>query len=55
MDEEYLRCSDSAEVDARKAGYRAYQDGLSRDDNPYNDWYLQIAWDEGWHDAAWDD
>jgi ribosome modulation factor len=44
--------------DARQEGYRAYQDGLSRDDNPYNNndqWELNQAWLEGFMEAAWDD
>ena len=43
---------------AREDGYRAYQNGLSRDDNPYNnneEWDLHLAWQEGWSQAGWDD
>ena len=43
---------------AREDGYRAYQNGLSRDDNPYNnneEWDLYLAWEEGLSQAAWDD
>ena len=50
--------TDYTESDARDDGYRAYQDGLSSDDNPYNnhdDWDLHLAWNEGWSNAAWDD
>ncbi len=44
--------------DARREGYRAYQDDLSRDDNPYDNndqWELNRAWLEGFMEAAWDD
>jgi ribosome modulation factor len=43
---------------AREDGYRAYQNGLSRDDNPYNnneEWDLYLAWEEGRSQAARDD
>jgi hypothetical protein len=38
------------ESDAREEGYRAYQDGLSSNDNPFNnneEWDLHLAWKEG--------
>lgn len=52
MDEEYYRRIHDAlhaELNAREEGHRAYLDGLSRDDNPYNneDWDLHLAWKEG--------
>jgi hypothetical protein len=50
--------TDFTESDAREAGYRAYQNGLSRDDNPFNnneEWELHLAWEEGRSSAAWDD
>jgi hypothetical protein len=61
MDEEYYRWIHetlSSESDARDEGYRAYQNGLSRDDNPFNnneEWELHLAWEEGRSSAAWDD
>ena len=61
MDEEYynwVHAAETTESDARDEGYRAYQDGLSRDDNPFNnndEWELHLAWQEGWGNAAWDD
>lgn len=53
-----------AEKQAYDEGYRAYVDGLSYDDNPYNnndewdpfnEWELNRAWCEGYADAGWDD
>jgi ribosome modulation factor len=44
--------------DAKSDGYRAYQDGQTSSDNPYNnneEWDLMLAWHEGYSDAAWDD
>ena len=45
--------------DARRSGYEAYLNGLTQDDNPYenveSEWDLRDAWSEGWADAAWDD
>jgi hypothetical protein len=61
LDEEYYRWiheTKPTESDAREEGYRAYQNDLSRDDNPYNntdEWDLHLAWQEGWGNAAWDD
>ena len=61
MDEEYYRWvhdQGPTESDAREEGYRAYQDGVSQYDNPYNnneEWDLHLAWDEGRSQAAWDD
>jgi hypothetical protein len=61
MDEEYynwIHSLDFTESDARDEGYRAYQDGLGRDDNPFNnneEWELHLAWEEGRSSAAWDD
>ena len=61
MDEEYynwIHEPELTESDAKDDGYRAYQDGLSNHDNPYNNndqWNLHLAWDEGWSAAAWDD
>lgn len=61
MDEEYynwIHSSDFTESDARDEGYRAYQNGLSRDDNPFNnndEWDLHLSWEEGYGNAAWDD
>lgn len=46
------------QTEARAAGYRAYQEGISLNDNPFNnneDWDFHLAWDEGWNNAAWDD
>lgn len=36
-------------------GYSAYQAGVSRYDNPYEDDRLYNEWASGWDDAAWDD
>jgi hypothetical protein len=62
MDEEYHRWihdQGTTESDAREEGYRAYQDGLMSDDNPYIkawwEWDLHLAWQEGFGQAAWDD
>jgi hypothetical protein len=61
MDEEYCRWIHNSETtvnDARKEGYRAYQDSLMPHDNPYNnneEWDLRYAWIEGWLEAGWDD
>jgi hypothetical protein len=59
MDEEYYRWTHGrSESDAREEGYRAYQEGLSHDDNPFNnneEWDLHLAWEEGRSQAAWDD
>jgi hypothetical protein len=61
MDEEYynwIHNSVWTEDDAREAGYRAYQNDLSRNDNPFNnndEWDLHLAWEEGRSQAAWDD
>lgn len=44
--------------DALDEGYRAYVQGKTRYDNPYNnndEWYLNEAWTEGFLNAAWDD
>ena len=45
--------------EARRSGYEAYLNGLTQDDNPYenveSEWDLRDAWREGWADAAWDD
>lgn len=54
MDKEYR----TIEFYARREGYRAYLNGLSQADNPYNnneEWDLHLAWDEGWNNASWDD
>lgn len=40
---------------ARKEGYRAQQDGVSRYQNPYTDNELYQAWLHGWLEAAWDE
>ena len=61
MDEEYYNWIHGytwTETDAKDEGYRAYQEGLSRDDNPFNnneEWSLHLAWEEGRSSAAWDD
>jgi len=61
MDEEYHRWIHGyawTETEARDEGYRAYQNGLSSDDNPFNnndEWELHLAWEEGRSSAAWDD
>ena len=61
MDEEYyswVHAPETTESDARDDGYRAYQNGLTRHDNPYNnndEWDLHVAWNEGWSQAGWDD
>jgi ribosome modulation factor len=63
MDEEYYNWIHPAvnvesESEARDEGYRAYFDGRSRDDNPFNnneEWELHLAWEEGRSAAAWDD
>lgn len=61
MDEEYynwIHSPDFTELDARDEGYRAYWEGLSRDDNPFNnndEWELHLAWEEGYCNAEWDD
>ena len=42
----------------RRDGYRAYMDGESYGDNPYDydaDPMAHEAWSEGYNDAAWDD
>lgn len=36
-------------------GYDAYQAGISRYENPYDDGNLSHHWNEGWVQAAWDD
>lgn len=42
-------------------GYDAYQDGQSRDSNPYPNYLDEPRtqprddWHEGWDEAAWDD
>lgn len=44
--------------DAYWEGYRAYQDGASIDDNPYDTdgmYEFWINWKEGFYDAGWDD
>jgi len=45
-------------IEAYNQGYRAYQDGLGKYDNPY-DQYAQAtlydAWLDGYHSAWWDD
>ena len=46
------------ETEARDEGYRAYQDGMTSNDNPFNnneEWELHLAWNEGYYRAAWDD
>ncbi len=61
MDEEYynwIHTPEITESDARDDGYRAYQDGKTVHDNPFNnndEWDLHLAWNEGWSQAAWDD
>jgi hypothetical protein len=61
MDEEYyhwIHSSDFTESDARDEGYRAYQQGMSSHDNPFNnndEWDLHQAWNEGLTAAGWDD
>ena len=56
-DDEVLR--NMQKRDAKTEGYEAYQNGLTQDDNPYenveSEWDLRDAWSEGWSDAAWDD
>ena len=45
-------------VDAQNDGYRAYQNGLNRNDNPFNnndEWDLHLAWLDGYMQAAQDD
>jgi ribosome modulation factor len=37
------------------AGYKAYQSGVSRYDNPHDDPELAKQWNQGWQEAAWDD
>jgi hypothetical protein len=54
----WIHGPDFTESDARDEGYCAYQDGLSHDDNPFNnndEWELHLAWEEGRSAAAWDD
>lgn len=39
-------------------GYQAYQNGATRDNNPYDNngmWEYHRAWDEGYYQAAEDD
>ena len=61
MDEEYYNWIHGVvwtESEAKAEGYRAYQNDLSRDDNPFNnndEWDLHLAWEEGRSQAAWDD
>lgn len=61
MDEEYynwIHAYHWSEDEAKGEVYRAYQNGLSRDDNPFNnndEWYLHLAWEDGRSTAAWDD
>lgn len=61
MDEEYYRWIHGyawCETEAKDEGYRAYQNGKSYDDNPFNnndEWELHLAWEEGRSSAAWDD
>jgi hypothetical protein len=55
MDQEF---SEMQLSDAKTEGYRAYQNGHSNNDNPYNnneEWLLLLAWEEGYSAAAWDD
>ena len=43
--------------DAHRDGYWAYHDGLSRDDNPYDnnsEWDLNQAWLDGFMEAVWE-
>jgi hypothetical protein len=54
----WIHGPDFTKSDARDEGYRAYQDGMSRDANPFNnndEWGLHLAWEEGHSAAAWDD
>lgn len=37
------------------AGYQAYMSGLTRDDNPHDDYMLRMAWFQGWEEAWLDD
>lgn len=61
MDEEYynwIHEPELTEYDVKDDGYRAYQNGLSSHDNPYDNsdqWNFHLAWGEGWSAAAWDD
>ena len=47
--------------EAHEDGYRAYQDGKSRNDNPHvnyvdgRDDHKVKGWDDGHSDAGWDD
>jgi hypothetical protein len=45
--------------DSYSDGQQAYIDGLTLCDNPHPNlvigFELRAAWDEGWHDAAWND
>ena len=58
-DKEEKRRKESEE--ARREGYRAYQDGLKREDNPYGhyvdgrDDHKADSWAQGHSDAGWDD
>ena len=36
-------------------GYKAYNQGLSNDDNPYDDYMLRMAWFQGFEEAWLDD
>jgi hypothetical protein len=41
-----------------REGYHAYLDDVPRSDNPYNGSDQDQEhedWDDGWHEAAWDD
>jgi ribosome modulation factor len=57
LDNEVLR--DLQKRQAYDEGYDAYVDGLTQDDNPYenveSEWDLRDAWSDGWYNAAWDD
>jgi len=46
---------DIKDTDEHFAGYTAYLDGASPDDNPYDPGPQHKAWKTGYYDAAWDD
>jgi len=38
-----------------REGYDAYLCGLSKGDNPYDDWYEEEEWENGYYQAMEDD
>jgi ribosome modulation factor len=58
MEMDELNFSQEQLSEAKDEGYRAYQNGHSSRDNPYNnneEWPLLSAWIDGYCVAAWGD